>query len=88
MSGKPPIGHGSPRVYGSHIFDLPFVLINQANTEVWGEVHYGVACARRTIIKFTRGTGLGAGVMIDAKPVELIWPSFEEHVHDLYRGRV
>lgn len=50
-------------------FDVPVVVINDANAAAVGELKYGAARGMKNFIAVTMGTGLGGGIVIDGNIV-------------------
>jgi glucokinase len=49
------------------IFNLPVVVVNDANAAAIGEMLFGAAQGKKNFMVVTLGTGLGCGVVIDGK---------------------
>jgi len=50
-------------------FDVPMVIINDANAAALGELKYGAAKEMKNFIAVTIGTGLGGGIVLDGNIV-------------------
>jgi glucokinase len=50
-------------------FNVPVVIINDANAAALGELKYGIAKEMRNFIAVTMGTGLGGGIVLDGNIV-------------------
>ncbi len=50
-----------------NLFNLPAVVVNDANAAAVGEMLFGVARGKKNFMVVTLGTGLGCGVVIDGK---------------------
>lgn len=49
------------------IFNLPVIVVNDANAAAVGEMLFGVAGGKENFLVVTLGTGLGCGVVVDGK---------------------